>query len=169
MELIKSAMITYEAHVIKIQGCWGWKGSKNPGGYGKITVRIEGKPITISAHRLAYTAYRGDIPLGKLVLHRCDNPACTNPDHLFLGTHQDNMKDKIAKGRCSTIKSISNAKLTRPQVLYVWEHRNSRITAQALAAELGVNEYTVRDIWLKRTWKHITNPTPVPQDVVSTE
>lgn len=169
MSLIESAMITYEAHVTRTQNCWGWKGSKNPGGYGKITVRIDGKATTISAHKLSYQVHKGDVTSGLSVLHKCDNPCCTNPDHLFLGTHKNNMEDKIAKGRGSTVKSISNAKLTRAQVLYVWGHRNSTITAQTLATELEVNEYTVRDIWLKRTWTHITNPTPTPQGDVSTE
>ena len=166
MDLIKAASITYWAHVTKTQECWGWKGSKNPGGYGKITVRIEGRPITVSAHKLSYQLHKGEVPSSLLVLHHCDNPECTNPNHLFLGTQQDNMKDKMAKGRGSTVKSTSNAKLTKDQVLYIWEQRTTRITAQNLAAELGVSEYTVRDIWLKRTWKHITNPTPQPQDDV---
>ena len=163
MELLNKAMLTYEAHVVKQEGCWGWKGSKNSGGYGKVSVRLDSKSVTISAHRLSYTVHNGDIPEGKLVLHTCDNPICTNPEHLFLGTHLENMQDKCTKGRSSTIKSISNAKLTVERVLYIWEARN-KLTAKTLAADLGVSEYTVRDIWLKRTWKHITDPTPQPQD-----
>lgn len=164
MELISLAMLTYEAHVVKQEGCWGWKGSKTPGGYGKVSVRIDKKPITISAHRLSYLAHKGDVPFGKLVLHKCDNPICTNPEHLFIGTHLENMQDKCTKGRSSTVKSISNAKLTIENVLYIWSVRNS-VVAKTLANNLGVSEYTVRDIWLKRTWRHITTPTPQPQAV----
>lgn len=164
MCLIKKALITYEAHVTKQTGCWGWKGSKNPGGYGKITVKIATKCITISAHRLSHLVHKGEIPLGQIVLHKCDNPSCTNPEHLFLGTQLDNMKDKVSKNRHSTTKSISNAKLSIEAVLYIWNSRKY-LTAKTLAFKFNVNIYTVRDIWLKRTWTHITDPTPAPQDV----
>lgn len=77
------------------EGCWGWEGSKDTGGYGRLW--IAGK--TFAAHRISWELTNGAIPLGLLVLHRCDNRECVNPAHLFLGTHTDNMRDKMAKGR----------------------------------------------------------------------
>lgn len=77
------------------EGCWEWKRATNSMGYGVLTVNYR----TAYAHRLAWEMENGPIPDGALVLHRCDNPRCVRPDHLFLGTHADNMADMTAKGR----------------------------------------------------------------------
>ncbi len=82
-----------------VSGCIEWTGYKTFG-YGKIRV---GKN-KIRAHRAAYLVYKGKIPKGMLVCHKCDNPSCVNPDHLFLGTALDNAKDRDSKGRNGTIK-----------------------------------------------------------------
>lgn len=78
-------------------GCWLWLRvlNKKDDGYG--TLRLNG--ICQSAHRVSWVLHRGTIPEGLWVLHRCDVPSCVNPDHLFLGTHQDNVDDKMRKGR----------------------------------------------------------------------
>jgi len=75
--------------------CWHWMGPDNGKGYGRIT--YEGRMQMV--HRLSYRAFVGEIPEGMYVLHRCDNRACINPEHLWLGTYHDNMQDCIAKGR----------------------------------------------------------------------
>src|SRR3990167_1210519 len=75
--------------------CWEWKSCKNPEGYGQFT--IDGKKVY--AHRYSWELHNGTIPDGLWVLHHCDNPACVNPDHLFVGTQTDNMQDMISKGR----------------------------------------------------------------------
>lgn len=77
-------------------GCWLWTGGWTQKGYGEIKDR--GKMV-MSAHRFFYTKYKGTIPKGMCVCHKCDTPACVNPDHLFIGTHRDNAQDKISKGR----------------------------------------------------------------------
>lgn len=81
-------------------GCWEWQRSRNPKGYGKIGIRTNGKDKTWLAHRLSYTAFHGEIPDDMLVMHSCDRPSCCNPEHLSIGTAQDNTDDMVAKGRC---------------------------------------------------------------------
>lgn len=75
-------------------GCWEWMSSKTPLGYGQFSIGN----FPRYAHRLAYELWRGVIPAGMSVLHTCDNPSCVNPDHLWLGTQADNMRDRRAKG-----------------------------------------------------------------------
>jgi len=79
----------------KTEKCWNWIAGKDKDGYGKI--KIDGKMV--QAHRASWVIHNGDIPNGMCVLHRCDNPSCVNPEHLFIGTRLDNARDRDVKGR----------------------------------------------------------------------
>jgi hypothetical protein len=95
--------------VNKSDGCWTWTGSKTTAGYGLIW---NGKDTSapVYVHRLSWELHFGEIPDGLSVCHRCDNPTCVRPDHLFLGTDKDNSDDKITKGRMGTrYKGVSMA------------------------------------------------------------
>lgn len=78
-------------------GCWEWTASTHKFGYGQLFVEWKARPL--QAHRVSWELHFGEIPKGKHVLHKCDNPLCVRPDHLFLGTHEDNLSDMNRKGR----------------------------------------------------------------------
>src|ERR1700761_773896 len=92
-------------------GCWIWNGAVSGNGYGINTRAGKGKRM----HREYYTHFKGPIPEGMHVCHRCDVPRCVNPDHLFLGTNADNMADKVAKGRQTRGAASKSARLTEKQ------------------------------------------------------
>src|SRR5689334_2841330 len=85
------------SYVEKGPSCWNWKGARTELGYGLISVPPHGRMM--GAHRVAWALRHGAAPNDMFVCHKCDNPSCVNPDHLFLGTNSDNMRDCVAKGR----------------------------------------------------------------------
>ena len=88
--------------------CWEWLGYLDRDGYGQFHLN---KKTTKKAHRFSFETQNGEIPTGICVCHKCDNPKCVNPKHLFLGTHQDNIQDKVKKGRSKHKESHSAVKL----------------------------------------------------------
>jgi len=138
--------------------CWEWNGRRRATGYGVF----DGK----GAHRFSYTVHVGPIPDGLHVLHRCDNPPCVNPDHLWLGTQADNMRDMREKGRDNrTARSRGEAhhaaKLTAGQVADIRARFIAGINASrrgnsaALAEAFGVTQATIQNIARRKAWKHI--------------
>jgi hypothetical protein len=134
-------------------GCHLWTGARNPAGYGRLKV---GKRM-VKAHRFAYEAFVGPIPNGLHVLHRCDTPACVNPEHLFLGTDLDNARDRDAKGRHVPLPGElhGKAKLTAEGVRAIRARWAAGETQLALSRALGVGTTTVANVVHRRTWRHI--------------
>lgn len=95
MKMTAAASRRFHERFEKSETCWEWKGTRNRHGYG---VHWTGYSQRL-AHRISYRIYRGRIPKGKFVCHRCDNPICVSPFHLFLGSASDNMQDALRKGR----------------------------------------------------------------------
>jgi hypothetical protein len=133
-------------------GCWEWVGHKLKFGYGHAY--WSGKLLL--AHRLSWMLTNGEIPRGMCVLHKCDNPGCVNPSHLFLGTYQDNATDKVAKGRCPKGTSVYCAKLTDGDVLSIREkYRPFKFGLRKLAKIYGVGETTIFQVIHNGQWKHV--------------
>ena len=120
------------------KGCWVWTASRLKSGYGVIAI-TRGEKL---AHRASYARFVGTIPEGKQVCHRCDNPPCCNPDHLFLGSQTDNLRDMVAKGR----HSRPGAKLTPEQVAEIRARPDE--SPSKLGREFGVG---YKQIWRIRT------------------
>jgi hypothetical protein len=136
----------------KGRGCWEWLGAKNLTGYGVMRVG-EGNQL---AHRLTYALEYGEIPAGLNALHKCDNPGCVRPDHLFLGTIADNNADMDAKGRRvnGQLKGSAqaNAKLTEDIVKVI---RKSRARGVDLARKYGVSQTIISAVRKGHIWKHV--------------
>ena len=143
-------------------GCWLWTANWSAtAGYG-LFCRIPRVPAE-GAHRSAWILYKGPIPDGLHVLHHCDNRLCVNPDHLFLGTHTDNMRDAAAKGRLSwnSIEKPRNlprgilhhgSKLTEQDVI---EIRSKKMSQEKLARKFGVSRKTVQRVQYRKNWTHL--------------
>jgi len=127
-------------------GCWYWLGSTN-GTYGHIM--INGKIGT--AHRASYSIYKGD-PKEFHVLHSCDNTLCVNPDHLFLGTHAENMKDRDDKGRVGRGERHGHSKLTSAQVIAIRDAALHGLTHLSIANYFKMKRESIRDIVKRKNW-----------------
>jgi DNA-directed RNA polymerase specialized sigma24 family protein len=130
--------------------CWTWTGAANRTGYGSVRRR----PHMYAAHRLSYEFAYGPIPEGLWVLHRCDNPPCVRPDHLFLGTQRENNEDCSRKQRRRRI-GTAGAKLTE---LYVRQIRSLYIgglTQREIAERFAVTQVTVSNVIRGRTYNYV--------------
>lgn len=148
-------------------GCWEWCGWKNNKGYGIFDVFIgKRRSRKLLAHRVNFAIHNGHIPNGLFILHRCDNPICVNPEHLFAGTQKENVADAMRKGRNSTPPASSrkffigsrhgNARLTEEIVREARRRNAAGESGHNLAKEYGVHFVTMYDALRGETWKHVT-------------
>ncbi len=139
------------AKVEKSDGCWLWTASKDGAGYG-LFGRIDGK--VHRSHRVSWALEHGEFP-SLCVLHRCDNPSCVRPDHLFLGTRDDNMRDRQEKGRQARGESNGRARLTAAAVVEARTLRRAGTKLRVLAERYGVPESTIAHACSGRSWRHL--------------
>jgi hypothetical protein len=131
-------------------GCWIWKASIFPtSGYGQF--RIEGHPDAL-AHRWAWRIYRGEIPEGLLVLHKCDVRACVNPDHLFLGTRRENVDDMLKKGRQASRERAGHARFTLAQVEEMRRQYLSGASQKEIGTRFGTAQGAIGRIIRGERW-----------------
>ena len=145
-------------------GCWEWQGAKSTFGHGRV--KQGGK--LLSPHRVVFEAFNGPLAEGELVLHRCDNPACVNPQHLFKGSHSDNMKDCVAKGRLSSQIDPSftqgerrkTSKLTDGAVREI--RRSAGIVPiKQMAQQFGVHRSIIQKVIKRQRWAHVSDEMPL--------
>lgn len=129
--------------------CWEWRAHARKG-YGSI--KVNGKAMY--AHRLSWEMQNGSIPDGLKVLHRCDNPLCVNPAHLFIGTQKDNMEDRESKGRGADRRGNKNgrSKIPAESIPAIMASTES---LSGLAARYGVSKTAIRYIRIRKNWAHI--------------
>lgn len=133
--------------VQKSDGCWLWTASRHPQGHGYASMdgRVQ------YAHRVSWTLTNGPVPEGLSVCHRCDNPPCVNPAHLFLGTHADNMGDMAQKGRAQAA-ALKRSKLRPEDVREIIRLRSDGLTLQAIADRFSVTPSAIGLITRGQRW-----------------
>lgn len=129
-------------------GCWLWTSSIDSTGYGTFWK----DKTSHKAHRLSYQIYRGEIPLGMQVCHKCDTPLCVNPEHLFIGTLQDNMHDRNSKRRQAHGVRHSRAKICEADVVAI---RSSTETTVSLSKKYNVGSDVISRIKNHKAWRHV--------------
>lgn len=142
---LRSALSTEERfwkYVLKTKTCWLWQ-SAIVRGYGIL--RVGGK--NVRAHRISYELHDGPIPEGMMVLHTCDNRRCVNPQHLYVGTHQENMQDRSDHDRCSRASAV----ITQEQADKIYIDRRP---SRTVAKEYGISKSTVNRILRGETYAH---------------
>lgn len=141
-----------EIYTKRTEDCWLWIGYRDPQGYGRLNVG--NRPLL--AHRLSYEQKYGSIPDGKILCHKCDNPQCVNPDHMFVGTQADNIADMEHKGRARKVgragSKHSMAVLSEAQARKI---KFGQEPASKMADRYGVTTTTIYEIRTGKTWKHL--------------
>lgn len=132
--------------------CWEWQGNRSARGYGRL--RSGSSPHgSFLAHRVSWNLHFGPIPFGKCVCHRCDNPCCVRPNHLFLGSACDNIRDAMRKGRLAHGERNGQHRLTASQVRDIRASCRLGIPQKVLIAKYGVTSSTVSRIANGLRWK----------------
>ena len=128
-------------------GCWVWLGCVSNAGYGLAQSKRRAK--LMSAHRVAYEAFKGEIPEGKIIAHACDNKLCVNPDHLWIATHKQNSVDMVEKKRSARGERCGKSKLNKEQIKFI---RESDFSHRKLGAMFNVSHANIGYIKRGATW-----------------
>lgn len=157
--------------VVKGGACWGWTASTTHCGYGRFYFGGEANRRVVGAHRVSWFLTNGPIPTGLWVLHHCDNPPCSNPQHLFLGTHADNMADMATKGRAGQAgdlhlfrtrpemirrgEAVPTSCLTEKNVRELRAMRANGARLKSICTRFGISEAQASRIINRQQWRHV--------------
>lgn len=158
IEITEKNIENFWKKVKKTNSCWIWTGGVSSRGYGNFCFHRNGKFINNRAHRFSYFLSKGEIPKKMLICHKCNNPLCVKPAHLYAGTTSDNVRDAIRDGLWNPSQGEKNgqSKLTKEKVLKIRElHKNGNYTQQELANLFGVIQQTISLILSRKHWAHI--------------
>ena len=138
--------------VQKAEGCWNWTAGASSRGYGVL--EVGGRQMR--AHRISWELRHGPIPAGVHVCHRCDNPRCVRPEHLWLGTNSDNMRDASQKGRIAFGSRNGSAKLIEAEVSDILRlYERGEHSQREIARRHGVTQATISHIVRREQWTHL--------------
>lgn len=146
--------------------CWQWTGALNEHGYGVLRPEGQRHGPCVKAHRVSAELAGMDIT-DAVVCHRCDNPPCVNPVHLFVGSQADNVRDMHVKGRGNLGSRNGQARLTEQQVREIRARAAAGEQQKVLAREFGVAPITVSNIVRLKSWRHVAVPPPVAAAVLA--
>lgn len=150
---MKSIIERFWNKVKKTDNCWEWTANSDKDGYGKFKLK---DGTQMRAHRFSYELENGPIDKGLFVCHKCDNRACVNPNHLFLGTPKDNTQDMIKKGRSLSGRQNPAAKLTEEDVREIRKlYSNKLLDQPALAGFYGMHQTIISAIVRRQIWKFV--------------
>jgi len=148
MERLNRPQRWFDRCITNDNGCWVWTGARATDGYGVVTYNMRDN---VKLHRIVYELTTGEDITGKVVRHTCDNPLCINPDHLLVGTHTDNMKDRDSRER------HGKSKLTHDQVRGIRKlYSGGGYTCKQLGEMFGVSGRTVNSLINRTHWKHVS-------------
>lgn len=135
--------------------CWEWSGFRLPGKWKYGRMKVNNRHVL--AHRLSWLINRGPIPPGQYVLHKCDNPPCVRPSHLYLGSQKQNARDRDSRGRTGDTKGTKNpaAKLTERDVLAIRARHDAGESKSALARSFGVSWRAIDFVISGHHWRHV--------------
>lgn len=144
-----------KVEILDLDQCWPWRGARTPNGYGRIG--IDGSRVDI-ASRVSWRLNYGPIPDGMCVCHRCDNPGCVNPRHLFLGTRRDNIVDMYSKGRGNRPFGEKHvcARFTPQEVADIRAiYARGGVSQRTLGEQYGVSHKAIGRLVARVTWRHV--------------